>query len=148
MVGFGAEYYEVSKDGLVRSLDRTDRFGRVHSGRLLRPRPDRKGYLEVNLSVDGVKKMVKVHHLVLEAFVGPRQGECRHLDGDVSNNCMSNLAWGTSRQNHFDQVQAGTHHNANKLRCPRCGGDYYLRPNGGRICRACQAEHSRRRRGN
>lgn len=55
-------------------------------------------------------RMHFVHRLVLEAFVGPCPPgfECRHLDGDPSNNCLDNLAWGTPKSNQGDRVRHGT----------------------------------------
>jgi HNH endonuclease len=51
-----------------------------------------------------------VHRLVLEAFVGPcPEGmECRHLDGNRTNNRLDNLAWGTRIENHEDMKRHGT----------------------------------------
>lgn len=34
--------------------------------------------------------------------------ECRHLDGDPSNNQLSNLCWGTSAENAADRIEHGT----------------------------------------
>lgn len=69
-----------------------------------------KGYLRVSLSVDGKTFERKVHHLVLEAFIGPRPAgcECRHLDGDKKNNRPENLCWGTSEENAADRIRHGT----------------------------------------
>lgn len=46
-----------------------------------------------------------VHHLVLEAFVGPRpEGkEACHLDGDPTNNAAENLHWDTHFNNMLDR---------------------------------------------
>jgi hypothetical protein len=51
------------------------------------------------------------HRLVLQTFVGPcPEGmECRHLDGNASNNRVSNLAWGTAVENAADRRMHGTH---------------------------------------
>lgn len=51
-----------------------------------------------------------VHHLVLEAFVGPcPEGmECCHNDGDNSNNRLGNLRWDTKRSNESDKSKHGT----------------------------------------
>jgi hypothetical protein len=49
---------------------------------------------------------------VIEAFVGPRPDwaeECRHDDGDTSNNAAGNLLWGTKKQNAEDRERHGTH---------------------------------------
>lgn len=53
---------------------------------------------------------MKVHHLVLEAFVGPRNAgsEARHLDGDPLNNTPANLAWSSHAENVTDQLKHGT----------------------------------------
>ncbi len=50
-----------------------------------------------------------MHRLVLEAFVGPcPEGmQCRHLDGNRSNNHIDNLAWGTPKENCADRGRHG-----------------------------------------
>jgi hypothetical protein len=50
-----------------------------------------------------------VHHLVLEAFVGPRPKgmECCHWDDDATNNRLSNLRWGTRLDNMQDRIRNG-----------------------------------------
>lgn len=51
-----------------------------------------------------------VHKLILEAFVGPRpEGmECRHLNGNGSDNRIANLRWGTPAENTLDKFRHGT----------------------------------------
>jgi hypothetical protein len=53
----------------------------------------------------------RVHHLVLEAFKRPKPKglEGRHLDGNHSNNAISNLEWGTHRENEQDKIRHETH---------------------------------------
>ncbi len=65
-----------------------------------------QGYSRVLLG--GVHK--KVHHLVLETFVGPRpEGYlARHLDGNPQNNKVKKLTWGTHKENYADAVRHGT----------------------------------------
>jgi len=35
--------------------------------------------------------------------------ECRHLDGDRSNNILANLCWGTPAENGGDAARSGSH---------------------------------------
>ena len=109
VVGYNG-LYEVSNFGRVMSVSRRDRFGRNVGGVLLRPQKHHAGYLKVSLSRHGYSKQRFVHQLVLEAFVGlaPGSRECRHLDGDPSNNRLENLRWGTSAENYADRVRHGT----------------------------------------
>lgn len=110
--------YEVSSLGRVRSLDRMiqcrawDKYAKVHvptlkraKGRVLRPGLS-SGHLTVALGKDNSRL---VHHLVLEAFVGPRPEGCEslHADDVGDNNVLGNLSWGTRSQNLHDAVRNG-----------------------------------------
>lgn len=59
---------------------------------------------------------IKVHQVVLEAFVSPRpEGMvCRHLDGNSLNNNLFNLKWGTPTENMQDMVKHGRSRKGNK----------------------------------
>lgn len=55
-------------------------------------------YLYTHINRPGSKvKKIRIHRLVLEAFVGNRKpGQvCRHLDGNRLNNRADNLEWGS-----------------------------------------------------
>ena len=96
----GYEDYDVSDEGQVRSRKRgTPRLLRLQAA------GDRRRYRKVSLPVD----QKYVHHLVAEAFIGPRPDgmEVRHLDGDPTNNCLDNLAYGTSAENSADCIAHG-----------------------------------------
>lgn len=69
-----------------------------------------QGYRMVGLkNVGGVYKIKYVHHLVLEAFVGPKPDGllARHKNDVQDDNRLENLIWGTSTENILDR-------NANK----------------------------------
>jgi len=89
--------YEVSNMGRVR------RGNRFIGSKL------RHGYIRVCPRKDGQTHYRYVHQLVLEEFVGscPDGMECRHIDGDPSNNELSNLKWGTHKENCEDTVSHG-----------------------------------------
>jgi hypothetical protein len=59
----------------------------------------------------GQKRSVQkyVHSLILLTFVGPcpAGSECRHLDGNVNNNSLGNLCYGTPKENASDRVRHG-----------------------------------------
>ncbi len=108
-------FYEVSDLGRVRSLDRTVPHKLYGSkrimGRMLALRRTRK-YPSITMNKLGSQKNTKVHTLVLSAFVEPRPKgkECRHLDGDPTNNHLTNLVWGTRSENMKDRNTHAPNH--------------------------------------
>lgn len=100
--------YEVSSLGRVRNTN----------GYVLKPRLSNSGYHRVALSKNCTYSHRTVHRLVLAAFSGkPGEGvEGRHLDGDRTNNCLSNLAWGTKLENASDRIAHGRQVRGSKVR--------------------------------
>lgn len=149
--------YEVSDQGRVRSLDRIARDGKRLRGRVLRPFVMPTGHVRAVLVKDGVRRTLKVHRLVLQAFVGPApEGtEALHRDGNAGNNTLSNLRWGTKSENSRDQIAHGTHPFASRTHCPAdhpySEANTYRHPRTGhRHCRECiriqqRAAYRRRR---
>ena len=143
--------FEVSSHGRVRSLDRTitrkDGVTARLRGQMFNPYLSHDNYYRVVLRGQGVR----VHTLVLEAFVGPRPDgyvAC-HNDGDGSNNHVSNLRWDTYSSNNFDVAEHGTHWQVRKTHCKN-GHEFtpentIHRSDGGRRkCRKCQYAATKR----
>jgi len=118
--------YEVSSRGRVRSVDRTvevaSRWGGTKQnrlkGKILSPVKHVGGHLVVSL---GRNNLIFVHRLVLMAFHRmPAEGEeCRHLDGNKTNNCIDNLVWGTRFENIADRKVLGEENPARGERSAR-----------------------------
>lgn len=147
----GYEHYEVSDQGRVRALPRTDRLGRQYAAKVLSP-GENKTRMVVCLTRDGVEQMHGLGPLVLEAFIGPKPDGmvCRHLDGDKKNCALSNLEWATQSQNMLDRRTHGTDHQVSKTHCPQghpyAGDNLVINSKGRRECRICKNESNRRYR--
>jgi HNH endonuclease/NUMOD4 motif len=106
----GFAHYDVSDCGRVRSWLNPGRNGIRRSPVIRALVPDKEGYLTVTLRRDGKNFCCKVHRLVLIAFGGPCPAgkEVRHRNGIPNDNRLSNLLWGTRREQFEDQVVHGT----------------------------------------
>ncbi|WP_418344921.1 NUMOD4 motif-containing HNH endonuclease [Rhodococcus pyridinivorans] len=152
--------FEVSNLGRVRSLPRITvrKNGTPCSvrGRILRPYRKSSGHLSLSVPKRaGGQGRMSVHALVAEAFLGPRPDghEIRHLDGNPSNNQVTNLAYGTRTDQRFDDVRNGVHPMAGKTHCIR-GHEFtpdntrvYTAPRTGkthRFCRSCERDRRRK----
>lgn len=108
-VDIGNAYYQVSNYGRVRSLDRLLTFerngttcNRLFKGKILKPKTDKDGYLEVCLSLgEGNRVYRRVHRLVGKAFViGYEEGlVIDHIIPEKDFNHYYNLQWCTNTEN-------------------------------------------------
>ncbi|HEM9258124.1 TPA: HNH endonuclease [Streptococcus agalactiae] len=96
-------YYQVSNLGRVRSIGRTvnaKQRTRKTKGRILKQSLS-SGYAIVTLSVNGLRKSIRVHRLVAEAFIpNPiNKRTINHIDENKLNNRVDNLEWATDKEN-------------------------------------------------
>jgi hypothetical protein len=107
--------YAVSNKGRVKSLERRVRLvahgvetTRLVGERILRPGKMNAGHVSVALGKGNSKQ---VHQLVLLAFRGPCPAgkESRHLNDIPDDNRLTNLRYGTRRQNMLDKIRNGRH---------------------------------------
>lgn len=67
-----------------------------------------RGYRCVDLKVNGNRKTMRVHRLVAMAFIGePYKEMVNHIDGNKSNNNLSNLEWATRSENELHAYATG-----------------------------------------
>ena len=94
--------YQVSKDGNVKSLNRTVK-SRWGTAMLLKEKEiceiiDGLGYSRLSLCKEGKVKAHKIHRLVAESFlIG--EGHINHIDGNKQNNNVLNLEFCTQKEN-------------------------------------------------
>jgi hypothetical protein len=108
--------YCITKDGRVWSKKRKDTRGQTVGGKWLKPIKWKSTgdltYLVVRLyhQKEGWTDK-QISHLVLETYKRkrPKGCVCRHLDGNSHNNHLSNLCWGTPRENNLDVIRHGRH---------------------------------------
>lgn len=105
--------YAVDVDGHVYRVCRQQRS---KSGRLIRKYEtirlggsvDVDGYVVYRMRVGEVKKHVKGHRVVLNAFVGERHDLCvNHKNGLKADNRLSNLEWVTVAENNAHAIRTG-----------------------------------------
>jgi hypothetical protein len=89
----------------------------------LRPRANPRGQLRVVLRRNNAAHDFIIGRLMLMSFVGPCPDgmECLHYDDNPANNRLSNLRWGTQKENGQDALrnnkftQVGENHHGAKL---------------------------------
>lgn len=93
-------FYQISDYGRLRSRKSGEWKDMTLS-------PTNTGYVCLNIQYPDGQRTRLVHHLVLEAFGYPRESvlnECRHLNGNPSDNRLKNLKWGSPKENGEDRI--------------------------------------------
>ena len=104
------EFYEVSNEGLVRSVDKMVKCKgnstRVCKGKLLKMVIDKDGYYTVCIHDNGAQFPYFVHRLVAEAFI-PNSDNLPvvdHINGNRQDNRVENLRWFTVPKNNSTEL--------------------------------------------
>lgn len=103
-------FYEVSDLGQVRSVPRLRAKGDV----LKQCTNPHNGYCYVSLCAHNLRKSVRVHRLVMEAFNPTdkkpgydKEHTINHIDGDKTNNRLDNLEWCSQSENQRHAYEKG-----------------------------------------
>lgn len=90
--------YHVTEDGHIHNSRKPLKTYRINSG-----------YHALKLQKDGVKVSRLVHRIVAEVFIPnpENKAEVNHIDGDKTNNAVSNLEWVTSAENRHHAKDTG-----------------------------------------
>lgn len=105
VLGYESLYY-VDSNGNVYSK----RKWNGKANRILKKTINNYGYDRVSLTdLDGKTKGITVHKIVTTSFIGERPigMQVRHLDGNKTNNKLSNLCYGTALENANDRLIHG-----------------------------------------
>ena len=88
----GYDNYAVSSFGKIKN---------THTGKVLKARTNKYGYLIIDLYENAIRKSYQVHRLVACAFFdNPNDKLCvDHKDNNKTNNHISNLRFATSKEN-------------------------------------------------
>lgn len=97
--------YEISDLGNIRTIDRYAKVcgggQRLVKGGIKKTTMCVNGYLELQASINGKRKIFMVHRLVAQYFIPNPNNfpEVNHKDENPQNNCVDNLEWCTPKYN-------------------------------------------------
>lgn len=95
-----SDIHEVSNTGKVRNK---------LLGKILVTGLDKRGYPRIRISINGLKKSLRIHRLVAIHFIPNPQNKSQvnHIDGNKLNNNDWNLEWNTNSENQLHAIRTG-----------------------------------------
>lgn len=112
--------YLISNLGRIISLEKTVEYSdgrkRHYPKIIMKPRLDTKGYYQICLFGNKIKKEFRIHQLVAKTFIpNPDNKKCvNHKNGIRTDNNILNLEWVTHSENTLDGIKRGTIFNPGK----------------------------------
>jgi hypothetical protein len=107
--------YQISNFGNTKSLLKIRPCGkhkfvdRIYEEKLLKNFTDKRGYVYVTLTKDGVNKKYLLHRLIAETFIENKNNlpYVNHINGIKNDNRIENLEWVSARENncHYSNLR-------------------------------------------
>ena len=96
-------------DGKILVSNRGRIKSNLRNGTILKSQADKKGYQRVRVTVERVKRTLKIHREVAKAFLPNPNNlpQVNHIDGNKNNNSVDNLEWVTNRDNALHALSNG-----------------------------------------
>ena len=111
--------YAISDCGRVWSHSKDKGSVGKHEGMWLKSTPNKKGYHQTRLTIDGKSYSLLNHREVAKHFIycddKIRRSTVNHIDGNKNNNKASNLEWMTNQENMAHAFETGLMDNKIKV---------------------------------
>lgn len=135
--------YQASTAGRIRSTGRIivrhNNSDMKIKSRILKPAKDEKGYCRVNITNNAKYSGKLVHRLVAETFLDNPLSlpQVNHIDGDPSNNSVSNLEWCDQSLQEIHKIHTLNRTSSSLIMLPKkvkCTNTGQIYPSLGRAC--------------
>lgn len=118
--------YEVSSLGRARSYRKERCSVRQSYTTIMNGGLSSNGYRKISIRNKDGMKSVWLHRIILLTFTEEpldKKYEAGHIDGDHTNNCLTNLKWMTKAENEACKLLHGTHNRGEKCGTSKLSND-------------------------